>query len=231
KSENGTWEKPSERQGKKIKLNLGELIMIQKVLAGINERWSTVHKFNDEQTSISFNTDKNDRKQIWINVDSYRKNLREPETDLLLMLVQHIIKEKIEHATGLQKQGNNGSQIPKITRKEPSNQIMNTPNKINNAISEVEIREKRIMKEKRIMDDEIKNIKVKNTGRYQNEPNDFSTVTGAVQRETEKAVLILFSDKNEPNWVPKSIIKSQFNNSAESQKFLIAKWFLDKEVL
>lgn len=53
KQENGIWEKPSERQGKKIKLNLGELIMIRRVFAGLDDKWSTFHTFNDEKTQIS----------------------------------------------------------------------------------------------------------------------------------------------------------------------------------
>lgn len=95
------WEKPSEKQGKKIKLNLGELIMIRRVLMGIDNKWSTVHKFKDEQTIINFSKDQNNTEQIWINVDTYRKNLRPPETEIFLLLIAHVIDEKIEYSTGI----------------------------------------------------------------------------------------------------------------------------------
>ncbi len=78
KQSSGIWEKPSERQGKKIKLNLGELIMIRRVLAGLDEKWSTIHTFKEEKTQISVSRNNNNREQIWINVDSYSKNIKLP---------------------------------------------------------------------------------------------------------------------------------------------------------
>ncbi len=93
------WEKPSLGQGKKIKLNLGEIIMIRRVLMGVEDRWSTVHKFNDEQSTIGISRDKTNHEQIWVNINSYSKNIRPPETEIFLMLLVHVINEKIENAT------------------------------------------------------------------------------------------------------------------------------------
>ena len=53
KKESGTWEKPSNGEGKRIKVNLGELIMLSKVLDGSLDRWSTVHSFKEIKTTIS----------------------------------------------------------------------------------------------------------------------------------------------------------------------------------
>jgi hypothetical protein len=99
KMDSGVWEKPSLSQGKKIKLNLGELIMIHKVLEGTLDRWATVHRFKEIQTTISFAKNKHKAGEFWVNVDTYAKNLRSPETDILLMILTHIIKEKIVRAT------------------------------------------------------------------------------------------------------------------------------------
>ena len=99
KKESGTWEKPSNGEGKRIKVNLGELVMMGKVLEGTLPRFSTVHSFKDLKTSISFAQNVNKAGEIWMNVDKYAKNLRSPETDILRMILNHIIKEKIVRAT------------------------------------------------------------------------------------------------------------------------------------
>jgi hypothetical protein len=98
KLESGTWEKPSKGKGKKIKINLGEQILIAKVLSGELPKWNAVHSFKEQTTSISVNRD--EKEGIWIRVGSYRKRLVSPETDILLKLMEHIINEKIMYATG-----------------------------------------------------------------------------------------------------------------------------------
>jgi hypothetical protein len=77
KKDTGIWEKPSKGEGKKIKLNLGELIMLQKVVNGDLEKWSTFHKFNNQTTSISVSNKRNDSpiNEVWVNVSGYGKNL------------------------------------------------------------------------------------------------------------------------------------------------------------
>ena len=99
KKESGTWEKPSNGEGKRIKVNLGELVMMGKVLDGTLDRFSTVHSFKEIKTSISFAKNANKAGEIWMNVDKYAKNLKSPETDILRMILKHIIKEKIVRAT------------------------------------------------------------------------------------------------------------------------------------
>lgn len=125
KKSNGIWEKPSENEGKKIKLNLGELIMVRRVFMGIENRWSTVHKFNDIQTRISINADTNNSEQIWFNIEDYHKSLQPPETEIFLLLLAHIIDEKITHATG--RKQNYGANQSYTTRKTVLNKT-NTQN-------------------------------------------------------------------------------------------------------
>ena len=100
KKEGGIWEKPSRGEGRKIKLNLGELIMLEKVLAGTISKWSTVHRFNEQSTSITVSRKADSaQNEVWINITGYAKNLRSPEIDILGMMLKHIIKEKIVRAT------------------------------------------------------------------------------------------------------------------------------------
>ena len=99
KKNDGTWEKPSNGEGKRVKLNMGELIMVIKVLEGSLDRWSTVHSFKEQRSSISCSKNPSKQGEIWINVDKYAKNLRSPESDILQMILNHIIAEKIANAT------------------------------------------------------------------------------------------------------------------------------------
>ncbi|MHA1341982.1 MAG: hypothetical protein ACTSRZ_19120 [Promethearchaeota archaeon] len=99
KNGNNMWEKPSNGQGKKIKFNLGETIMLLKVLKNEINRWSIVHKFNNEQTIIIISKDSSNG-GILFRVDNYYKSIKTPELDILILLLEHIIGEKIEHATG-----------------------------------------------------------------------------------------------------------------------------------
>ena len=99
KKDSGIWEKPSNGEGKRIKLNLGELIMITKVLNGCTDRWSTVHSFKESKTTISCSKNANNAGEFWLNVDKYSKSLRSPESDILRMILVHIIEEKITRAT------------------------------------------------------------------------------------------------------------------------------------
>ncbi|MBD3350430.1 MAG: hypothetical protein GF364_02985 [Candidatus Lokiarchaeota archaeon] len=120
KLQDGNWERPSDNQGRRIKINLGELIMIRRVLMGVDNRWSTVHVFNEEKTSIAISRDKTHAEHIWIMVDKYRKNIRPPETEILLLLIAHIISEKIEHATAV-KFGSYNSKSHKVITKGSEN--------------------------------------------------------------------------------------------------------------
>ena len=57
KKNDGNWEKPSLGEGKTVKCNLDEIVMILEVLKGKRKAWSSYHNFNDSKTSISFKWD------------------------------------------------------------------------------------------------------------------------------------------------------------------------------
>ena len=99
KKNDGNWEKPSLGEGKTIKCNLDEIVMILEVLIGNRKAWSSYHNFNDSKTSISFKWDENADDKIYINIGNYSKMLSYSQIIILKMLLQHLLKEKIVYAT------------------------------------------------------------------------------------------------------------------------------------
>ncbi len=95
-----SWEKPSKGEGKIIKCNLEEIIMIQQVLNKKVKSWSTFHVFNEMKTQISFKWEDGNNKKLWINIGSYSKMLNLAQIEIFRLLLKHIIKEKIKYATG-----------------------------------------------------------------------------------------------------------------------------------
>ncbi|MBY8982206.1 MAG: hypothetical protein KGD57_04600 [Candidatus Lokiarchaeota archaeon] len=97
KNKNDIWEKWSKNEGKAIKFSIEEIIMILRVLHGKQPSWSTYHRFNEKQTQISFNMQNNE--QLFISIDKYKKMLSIAQIEVLKLLLEHILKEKIEFAT------------------------------------------------------------------------------------------------------------------------------------
>ena len=99
KKEDGSWEKWSKSEGKVIKFSIEEIIMILRVLQGKQQSWSTYHRFNEKQTQISFNMQNNE--QLFISIDKYKKMLSIAQIEILKLLLEHILNEKIEFSTNL----------------------------------------------------------------------------------------------------------------------------------
>lgn len=99
KKPDGTWEKPSQGEGKTIKLSLDEMVMILKVLKRKIESWSSFHSYKENKTQISFSWEGNDGHKLWINIGNYSKLLGEAQIEIFKLLLKHLIKEKIEFAT------------------------------------------------------------------------------------------------------------------------------------
>ncbi|MFX1493737.1 MAG: hypothetical protein ACFFBZ_05605 [Promethearchaeota archaeon] len=99
KKQNGGWEKPSAGEGKTIKCNIDEIIMILQVLKKKEKAWSSYHNFKDSKTQISFKWDEKNDKKLMIRIGKYSKVLNYSQIELLRLLLKHIIKEKIKYAT------------------------------------------------------------------------------------------------------------------------------------
>ncbi len=99
KKPDGSWEKPSLGEGKTIKCNLDEIVMLLEVLQRNNDSWSSYHNFNDVKTQISFKWENEDKKKLLIYIGNYSKMLNFAQTEIFRLLLKHILKEKIEFAT------------------------------------------------------------------------------------------------------------------------------------
>ena len=197
KKPNGVWEKPSSSEGKAVKFSLEEIVMILRVLNHETHKWQCQHIFKDKETSIFFNWEDSNHDVLWINVGKYSKRLNLAQTEILRLLLTHLLEEKIIYSTS-QKRGNTDNRIKKHTQK---NQFQLDPLDDQNLLHDLN--------------------KAKNT------LNDTSNLYGSIVGETEKAVLIDFTRKEE--WIPKSVINNQYIPQKNvKQKFLINNWILKK---
>ncbi|MFX0073756.1 MAG: hypothetical protein ACFFAO_21970 [Candidatus Hermodarchaeota archaeon] len=201
KKADGKWEKPTQGEGKTIKLSLEEMVMISHVLNKKTESWSSYHSFKNTKTSISFKWKEEDN-ILWINIGDYSKMLTFSQIEIFRLLLKHIIKEKIEFATTL-----NSSNF-----QENKNRGNNLKNKI--------YLDKEQKSEFSISKNSLNNIKLSDKEKVK--------INGILKAETEKALLINFNSGHEI-WIPKSIVYSE--NKKEiglNQAFLIDKWILER---
>ena len=209
KNDNGAWEKLSNGEGKTIKFSLEELILIRQVLTKETKSWSGFHKFKGNATQISFNwkqdNEKNTQEILWIRIDDYSKMLNYAQTEILKLLLTHIIQEKIEFATTPEfPQVINNHSVPKYNKRD------------------LYIEEK-IETNDNYGNEQSLPIKVQI-----NSKTDTIAIFGIIKGESKKALLIAFENGVE-FWVPKSVIHSPINQKKEiQQRFIIDKWILEK---
>ncbi len=97
--DNGTWEKPSNGEGKVIKFSIEEMIWIIRVLKKDVKSWSSFHSYKDTKTPIAFKWKEGENEKLWINIGGYSKKLDYSQFTVLKMLMEHILEEKIKYAT------------------------------------------------------------------------------------------------------------------------------------
>lgn len=196
------WEKPSKGEGKTIKCSLEELVMILKVLKRKLNSWSGYHTYNDNNTQISFSWEKNKEDKLWINIGDYSKMLGIAQIEIFRLLLKHLIKEKIEHAT-----------VSNISYKNNLD-YENQKDSNSSDINKIKIDEN-IITQTNISNDI--NIEV-----------DKTEIIGSIKAETDKALLISFKSGQEL-WFPKSTIHSNYKTEIGiSQIFLTDKWIIEK---
>ena len=197
KKPDGSWEKPSLGEGKTIKCNLDEIIMILEVLQRNSDSWSSYHNFNEVKTQISFKWEDETKKKLLIYIGSYSKMLNFAQAEIFRLLLKHILKEKIEFSTVVKL--NSG----KATAGNPKGNEQRNQNNDATALP--------IIKESIELNE-----------------SEVSQIKGIIEGETEKALLIQFNNDKEI-WVPKSVIRSNYNSSNDiSQNFTIDNWILKK---
>ena len=217
KRDNGTWEKPSLREGKSIKFSLEDTVLILRVLSREALNWKTVHVFKENTTHISFQWDKTKKERLHVNGGDYHKMLNYAEVIVFRSLLEHVFTEKIAHSTVISKNENFKKPIgvqPKI--KKPKLSV--TEQTIRNAGPETQPESQIVAQaspthlEKNKLTAETETLEIK----------------GVCESETEKALLIEFEDARQV-WIPKSTIRSRFDpESGAVQRFTIDAWVLKK---
>lgn len=209
KKPDGIWEKPSTKEGKIIKISLEEIVMILRVLNRQTLNWQSHHIYKDKKTSLSFSWEDEDANILWINIGIYSKMLNLAQTEILRLLLIHLLKEKIVFST-IPKRTSNEIKVIKLKQEEFYNR-----NKIEETNEESDCNKNSLFPDIVLRGDILK---------------DLSNVDGIILEETEKAILIEFNNKEV--WVPKSAINNHYLPRKNlSQKFLINNWFLKKNNL
>ena len=200
KKPDSSWEKPSLGEGKSIKCSLDEMVCILHVLKRKGNSWSTYHKYNENNTQISFSWEDNNKKKLWINIGTYSKMLGFAQVEIFKLLLKHLINEKIENATILNVVKNKNNEIRESKREIPTS-----------------------------YEDSNLNVKIsKNLSKESKVDNEKTSIKGSIKAETEKALLIVFSNGQEV-WIPKSIIHSKFlSDSSSDQEFIVNSWIVEK---
>jgi len=208
KKYDGNWEKPSLGEGKTIKCNLDEIVMILEVLKGKSKAWSSYHNFNDNKTSISFKWDEESNDKVYINIANYSKMLSYSQIIIMKMLLEHLLKEKIIHATvpySRYKTNNDNREDQNLSVDEESNGI----------------------DEEDFVEGED-NLPIIIEEKVDLEDDKITQIFGAIKGESNKALLLNLNDGNEV-WFPKSVIRSDYSPEKEiNQSFLIDTWILKK---
>jgi hypothetical protein len=213
KKSDGAWEKTSKGEGKIIKLSLEEIIMVLKVLQKELPSWNTYHSYKDTKTQISFNWQNGQQERLWINIGEYSKMLSIPEIEVLKRLLDHILDEKIEFSTISEYQNGISNNQRNNTKAQPY---------VHPEKRKLVVTEERYPPEPENQKSEIKE-EVKTE-------SETMTINGTVQRITEKAVFIQFSEESEA-WIPKSTmhyIEEKDIQVGQNYTFTIETWVLKK---
>ena len=99
KKEGGSWEKPSQGEGKSIKISLDEMVMILQVLTQVKSKWTGHHTFKDQETNFVFEWEGDENDLFWAEIGEYKKPLDFSNVEVFRRLLEHLLDEKIEHAT------------------------------------------------------------------------------------------------------------------------------------
>ncbi len=216
KKGDGTWEKLSRGEGKTIKCSLDEIVMMLQVLKRKISNWNSYHTYKDTNTQINFNwKEESGKKIVWIRIGDYSKMLTVPQIEILKLLLEHLLKEKIKHATGpgvsiSKKYISNGTEI-KQKRLMKINENYNKGSKDTKTIVR-----------------EVKHLGGSSSRKMRGHGNEANQIEGTIKGETEKALLIKFL-KGDESWIPKSTINPDYEPAKEiSQTFLIDNWVLKK---
>ena len=198
----GSWERPSDGEGKTVRLSIEEIICILEVLNRRSANWRGYHVFKERKTEIYVGWEDQSRQVLRINIGEYTKKLRFPNLNFMTLMLTHILNEKIEFATS-------GTFESKTKEK-------------------VEIDEEAeygLFSEHIIARD---GLHIVETTEF-SASRETIEIEAKIKVESPKALLINL-DSGEEVWIPKSTIHSEFdvNEKKNSQKFIVDKWIIEK---
>ena len=117
KKQDGNWEKTSQKEGKTIKISLEEMVSFLAVFEKKFPTWKGFHRFKGEDTPIELISRENLKSPFLLKVGPYIKPFTYAQAEIFRMLLQHMIKEKIEHLNGFVKNIENDQEDDQINRK------------------------------------------------------------------------------------------------------------------
>ncbi len=201
RKEDGSWEKTTKGEGKTVKISIEEMICILEVLNKKSANWRGYHIFEDRKTEIYVGWEDESRQVLQIKIGDYKKKLRFPSINLMTLLLDHILTEKIEYATS---GAFETKAKEKLVDEESEYSLFSEQITARDGLQVVETTEFGVL---------VDTVKVK----------------AKIKVESPKALLITL-DTREEFWAPKSTIHSEYdvNNKTDFQKFVVDKWIIEK---
>jgi hypothetical protein len=203
RKDNGKWEKPSKGEGRTVRISLEEIICILEVLNRKSANWRGYHIFKDRKTEIYVGWQDESRQILLIEIGEFLKKLRFPNTNFMTLLLDHILKEKIEFATGGAFETKSKEEVEEID----------------------EAREYSLFSEQITARDGLQVVETTEYG----VSVDTIEIKAKLKVESPKALLITL-ESGEEFWIPKSTVHSEYkvDNKENLQKFIIDKWIIEK---
>lgn len=200
RKEDGKWEKTTDGEGKTVKISIEEIICILEVLNRKSANWRGYHVFHNRKTEIYVGWENETRQIIEIRLGDYRKKIRFPNLNLMTLLLEHILQEKIEFATS----GTFETKDKDTTDQETDYSIFSEHITARDGLQVVETTEYGAAAE---------HIEIK----------------AKIKVESPKALLITL-DSGVEFWIPKSTIHSEYNVDDKNslQEFTVDKWIIEK---
>ncbi len=200
RKEDGSWEKPSKKEGKTVRLSIEEIICILEVLKKKSANWRGSHVFKERKTEIYVGWESEAREAIRIKIGDYVKKLRFPNLTLFILMLEHILSEKIEFATS----GTFDAKEEEKSDDESQYGVFSEHITTRDGLQIIETTEYGVSV-------------------------DTLEISAKIKVESPKALLITFESGAE-FWIPKSTIHNTYDVSQKKklQKLLVDKWIIEK---
>ena len=200
RKEDGIWENTSKGEGKTVKLSIEEIICILEVLYRRSANWRGYHVFKDRKTEIYVGWEDESRQVLKIKIGDYEKKIRFPNLNLLTLMFEHILNEKIEFATS-------GTFESKEKEK-----IVDDDSEYSVFAEHITARDGLHIVETTEYGTSIETVEI----------------NAQIKVESPKALLITLESEDEV-WIPKSTVHNEYDlKSKDLQKFVVDKWIIDK---